>query len=273
MSRVYSSALRRAAEILGGVDRLRDLLRVPAGQLESWVAGSETPPIDVFLKAVDVISSARAANDAPNLAIQRARELRTQSSRLHGSLQHSLERAQEIRAAILATQQAVARRRARATASGFLGATFEPADGRGMIEAALDAALELGLASRGNLQLVLPGGLHIVAQHGFEKPFLDFFSVVNHPGSACGAAAEKGARVVVSDVQSDPIFAGTAAADVLARAGVRAVQSTPLISQTGALLGMLSTHYEDAGDPGEECLRAIESVAKRAAFWLEGGRA
>jgi hypothetical protein len=261
MSRVYSSALRRAAEILGGVDRLRDLLRVPAGQLESWVAGSETPPIDVFLKAVDVISSARAANDAPNLAIQRARELRTQSSRLHGSLQHSLERAQEIRAAILATQQAVARRRARATASGFLGATFEPADGRGMIEAALDAALELGLASRGNLQL------------GFEKPFLDFFSVVNHPGSACGAAAEKGARVVVSDVQSDPIFAGTAAADVLARAGVRAVQSTPLISQTGALLGMLSTHYEDAGDPGEECLRAIESVAKRAAFWLEGGRA
>jgi GAF domain-containing protein len=77
--------------------------------------------------------------------------------------------------------------------------------------------------------------------------------------------------VLVADVQSDPIFVGTAAADILAGAGVRAVQSTPVIGQTGELLGMLSTHYEEPRIPGEQPLRAIESVARRTAFWLEGG--
>ena len=56
MSQVHAKALRRAAEILGGTDKLRDYLQVPLSQLELWLSGAERPPVDVFLRAVDLIS-------------------------------------------------------------------------------------------------------------------------------------------------------------------------------------------------------------------------
>ena len=50
-----TAAVRRAADILGGPSRLRDYLGVSAIALSVWMAGSEPPPTDVFLRAVDVI--------------------------------------------------------------------------------------------------------------------------------------------------------------------------------------------------------------------------
>src|SRR5262249_25468689 len=49
----------------------------------------------------------------------------------------------------------------------------------------LDAAIELGHADKGNIQLLDPqaGALVIAAQHGFEEPFLNFFAEVR-PGTA-----------------------------------------------------------------------------------------
>jgi hypothetical protein len=47
--------LRRACEILGGRPQLRKYLKVSAVSLGIWMAGSEPPPTDVFLKAVDVV--------------------------------------------------------------------------------------------------------------------------------------------------------------------------------------------------------------------------
>jgi hypothetical protein len=53
---VHAKALNRAAQILGGRDRLREYLRVPASHLALWLAGTEKQPLDVFLKVVDLIS-------------------------------------------------------------------------------------------------------------------------------------------------------------------------------------------------------------------------
>jgi hypothetical protein len=53
---VGAPTLRRAAEILGGRERLRRYLKVSALSLAVWMAGAEPPPVDVFLKAVDVIA-------------------------------------------------------------------------------------------------------------------------------------------------------------------------------------------------------------------------
>jgi hypothetical protein len=47
--------LRRACEILGGRPQLRKYLKVSAVSLGLWMAGTEPPPVDVFLKAVDVV--------------------------------------------------------------------------------------------------------------------------------------------------------------------------------------------------------------------------
>ncbi|TMH27565.1 MAG: hypothetical protein E6H63_10370 [Betaproteobacteria bacterium] len=52
---VYSRALLRAAELLGGRDRLAKVLRLPKAELDSWIAGDAKPPREVFLQVVDLI--------------------------------------------------------------------------------------------------------------------------------------------------------------------------------------------------------------------------
>ena len=196
--KVHSLALQRAADLLGGKSKLRELLRVPLSELEAWLAGHSAPPLDAFLKAVDVINTGKVA-----------------------------------------------------------------------LENALDSALRATGTAMGNVQLAYPDGLRIVAQRGFGREFLDFFARVDDAGSACGVAMKQGRRVVVRDVGSDPIFAGTAAGEVLANAGVRAVPSTPHIGGSGRLLGVLSTHRAQPGAPDENALLALDDIAKRAAHWLE----
>lgn len=52
---MYARTLHRACELLGGRDALARHLGVPAAPLEHWISGSETPPLEVFLAAVDVV--------------------------------------------------------------------------------------------------------------------------------------------------------------------------------------------------------------------------
>ena len=53
---MYSHALRRAAEILGGAEALRAYLDVSMVQLRVWMQGHTKPPDSVFLKIVDLLS-------------------------------------------------------------------------------------------------------------------------------------------------------------------------------------------------------------------------
>jgi hypothetical protein len=55
--KIRSVTLHKAAELLGGPDALRRRLNVSALLLGVWLAGAETPPTDVFLKAVDIIET------------------------------------------------------------------------------------------------------------------------------------------------------------------------------------------------------------------------
>ena len=181
----------------------------------------------------------------------------------------TVERSKELWASILADRQA-GPRALPLSLTEFLEARFEPTEGRALLEAALDAALAAAGAPMGNLQLAFPEGLRIVAQRGFEQPFLDFFACVTDDASACAMAMKRGARFVVADVASDPIFAGKPAAAVMEQAHVRAVQSTPLLSGSGALLGILSTHFDAQHVPSEQELDAIDQIARRTAVWLEG---
>ena len=52
---VYSRALLRAAELLGGRDRLAKVLRAPKAELDQWIGGEAKPPREVFLQVVDLI--------------------------------------------------------------------------------------------------------------------------------------------------------------------------------------------------------------------------
>ena len=57
-SEVPRQALRRAAELCGGVDTLGDALNVQKESLEAWLAGEEEPPMPVFIQAVGLILDA-----------------------------------------------------------------------------------------------------------------------------------------------------------------------------------------------------------------------
>src|SRR5262249_36038656 len=108
---------------------------------------------------------------------------------------------------------------------------------------ALEGALSLGRADRGNLQLVNPatGSLVIVAEHGFGAEFLEYFAAVDDDRSACGRAAKRQAQTVIVDVTTDPGFAPHRA--IAQASGFRAVVSTPVIDGVGRLIGVVSTHY------------------------------
>ena len=60
---VYARTLHRACEVLGGLDVLSRHLNVPGPTLARWIGGLEQPPLDVFLKAVDIVLLAAAPGE------------------------------------------------------------------------------------------------------------------------------------------------------------------------------------------------------------------
>ena len=52
---VYSRALLRATELVGGRDKLASVLTVPREHIDKWISGDANPPREVFLRVVDLI--------------------------------------------------------------------------------------------------------------------------------------------------------------------------------------------------------------------------
>jgi mitochondrial fission protein ELM1 len=55
MPTVYARTLRRAADIVGGAQALARDLEVSPAIFRGWLDGSANPPMDIFLKAVDIV--------------------------------------------------------------------------------------------------------------------------------------------------------------------------------------------------------------------------
>jgi PAS domain S-box-containing protein len=135
----------------------------------------------------------------------------------------------------------------------------------------VETAIAIADADFGNIQLVdsATGTLRIVAQRGFPQWWIDYWNEVSVGQGACGAALERGERVVVEDIEQSPIFAGTRVRQVQLKAGVRAVQSTPLIGWSGQLLGVFSTHYKVPYRPDARALKLLDLLAGQVADFIE----
>ena len=134
----------------------------------------------------------------------------------------------------------------------------------------LAAAIDVTHADMGNVQLVDEHDvLRIRAQVGFGQEFLDFFRGVEEHEAACGTAAASRRTVIVSDVESSPIFAGTQALEIVRRAGVRSVQSTPMFAPTGELIGVVSTHFREIHAFAYHELDRVGHLAAHASYLLE----
>lgn len=134
----------------------------------------------------------------------------------------------------------------------------------------LDAAIAVTGTDMGNVQLLDPasGDLRIIVQRGFGKPFLEFFNSVHEGIAACGTAMKNGKRLIVENVESDPLFDDESRKVMLA-AGALSVQSTPFITRSGRLLGMFSTHYRAPRSFDERNLRLLDMLAQQAADLIE----
>lgn len=68
---VHSRALQRAAELLGGREKLAHFLAVPLADITRWIAGTAKPPQPLFLRVVEFIidettpPESDAAGDTP----------------------------------------------------------------------------------------------------------------------------------------------------------------------------------------------------------------
>jgi len=52
----YAAALSRAERVLGGRTRMAAFFRVPPEKIRAWIDGAEAPPLEVFLRSLDVIA-------------------------------------------------------------------------------------------------------------------------------------------------------------------------------------------------------------------------
>ncbi len=136
----------------------------------------------------------------------------------------------------------------------------------------LRAALAVQGTSLGLLSLCDPewDGLNLKVSSGFDQAFLEVVERVPSGGGACGTCYQQRRRVVVEDVDADPIFAPYR--DAARAAGVRACHSTPLITRGGTIVGVLSVHFHRQHRPSERETRLMDLYAQMAADRIESAR-
>lgn len=199
-----------------------------------------------------------AKNGLEEQVAERTKELRESEARLFGILKHS--------AADLKAMRRLNEIGARCAKDGD--------DVNACLKEILNVAIEITAADKGNIQLLNDDSntLNLVAQSGFDEPFLEFFEYVGNGDSACGVALHSKQRVVVENINESEIFAGKPSLEAMRQADVLAVQSLPLISSAGKVLGIISTHFSNAHQPSEQELRLLDLLARQTADYLERKR-
>lgn len=179
-----------------------------------------------------------------------------------------------VAAALVATGETTARRRARRPDPPPLsfserGAAAQP-NRTHVVRDLLQSVTDLTGAECGAVQLRDPvhGGLVIESQHGFEREFLDFFGYVDDAGTASGTTLARRSQTFVDDVETSSIYAYEDRHIVLS-AGVRSVFSTPLRDQKDRVQGAVTVHFGTPHRaPTGAVAERIQRQADECARWL-----
>jgi signal transduction histidine kinase/ActR/RegA family two-component response regulator len=133
----------------------------------------------------------------------------------------------------------------------------------------LRAAMAVQETGLGLLSLCDPEqpGLRLGVQAGLDDEFLRRIEAVPPGGGACGTAYAERRRVVVEDVEVDPICAPYR--EAARQAGFRSCHSTPLISRRGDTIGVLSVLFVEPHRPSDRETRLMDLYARIAADSIE----
>ena len=163
-------------------------------------------------------------------------------------------------------------------ALGLQNVAIELISSRGtqeLCERILDTAMAILHADFAAIQKFYPdrgaiGELQLLGYRGITAEAAKSWEWIGSTRStSCSEALRAGRRVAVPDVRTCNFMSGTEDLEEYLRAGILAVQSTPLISRSGALLGMVSTHWRAPNDISASEGRAIDFLARLAADSIE----
>ncbi|HJV42427.1 hybrid sensor histidine kinase/response regulator [Caulobacter sp.] len=87
---------------------------------------------------------------------------------------------------------------------------------------------------------------------------------------SCGTAAYLGRRVMVEDIQSDPLW--TDYRDLAAEAGLASCWSQPIMAADGSVVGTFAIYHHEVSAPDEEDIAFIEAAAELAAIAIDRRR-
>jgi diguanylate cyclase (GGDEF)-like protein/PAS domain S-box-containing protein len=88
---------------------------------------------------------------------------------------------------------------------------------------------------------------------------------------SCGNAAYRQTRVIVDDIQSNPLW--TNYKDLAAKTNLAACWSEPIIGTNNTLLGTFAIYHHQVTSPSQQALKLLESAANLAAVVIEHHRA
>jgi PAS domain S-box-containing protein len=148
-----------------------------------------------------------------------------------------------------------------------------------LYEQILDSTIAILHADFGSIQAFYPergtnGELRLLSHRGFHTEAAKSWEWVRPTTrTTCGEALRTGCRVVVPDVRYCAFMLGSNDLDAYLGAGILAVQTTPLVSRSGALLGMISTHWRKPYELSERELRVLDILARLASDSIERSRA
>ena len=147
-----------------------------------------------------------------------------------------------------------------------------------LYERILDAAQAILQCDCANLQMFYPergsgGELRLLGQRGFTAEAARRWEWVRPAmGTACGEALRTRQRVMIADVRKCVFMAGTDDLEEYLAGGIHAVQTTPLVSRSGALQGMISTHWREPHELSASDLRALDVLARLVGDLIEDSR-
>jgi len=105
----------------------------------------------------------------------------------------------------------------------------------------------------------------------------DFYNQAIHgvrigpSAGSCGTAAFTGRRVIVEDIQTDPLWVDYKV--LAAEAGVAACWSEPIRNASGKVVGTFALYHRQPSTPSEEDVSFIEAAAELAAIAIDRQRA
>lgn len=141
-----------------------------------------------------------------------------------------------------------------------------------LYEKILDTAIAIMRSDFASFQMLDSerGELQLLGHRNFDAETALFWRCVRATSAtSCGMALRTGRRCVVPDVERCEFMAGSDDLERFRATGILALQTTPLFSRSGALLGMISTHWRQRHAPSESDFRSLDVLARQAADLIE----